>query len=169
MSDNLTVTPGTGVSIAADDVGGGLLVQRTKTTWGPDGTANDVDVASGKPMPVQLRGSDGTDRSSSLKTLTDLGAGEYETVAASVTAQTLGATGAAGDFISHILVIPSTVDAGHVLLLDGATSITVFEGGTASLSNLVPFIIPLGMISASGAWKITTGAGVTCIGVGNFT
>lgn len=169
MADNITVTPGSGKTVAADDVGGGLLVQRTKTTWGADGTANDVDVASGKPLPVQLRGSDGVDRSSSLKTLTDLGAGEYETVAASQTAQVLGATGAAGDFISHILVIPSTVDAGHVLLLDGATSITVFEGGTASLSNLVPFMVPLGMISASGAWKITTGAGVSAIGVGNFT
>jgi hypothetical protein len=169
MSDNLTVTPGTGKTIAADDVGGGLLVQRVKATWGPDGTANDADVASGKPLPVQLRGSDGTDRSSSLKTLTDLGAGEYETVAASQPAQVLGATGAAGDFISHVLVIPASVDAGHVILLDGATSITVFEGGTASLSNLVPFIIPLGMISVNGAWKLTTGADVSAIGVGNFT
>jgi hypothetical protein len=168
MADNIDVTPGTGKTISADDIGGGLLVQRVKATWGPDGTANDVDTASGKALPVALRGSDGTDRSSSLKALTDLGAGEYETVAASVTAQTLGATGAAGDFISHILVIPASLDAGAVALLDGATSITVFAGGTASLSNLVPFVIPLGMISVSGAWKITTGADVSCIGVGNF-
>jgi hypothetical protein len=169
MADNINVTAGSGKTIAADDIGGGVLAQRTKTTWGPDGTANDVDVASGKPMPVQLRGSDGTDRSSSLAALTNFGAGEYETVAASQTAQVLGATGAAGDFISHILVIPTTVDAGAVALLDGATSITVFAGGTASLSNLVPFVIPLGLISVSGAWKITTGAGLSCIGAGNFT
>ncbi len=66
MADNITVTPGSGATISADDVGAGVLVQRTKTTWGPDGTANDTDVASGKPMPVQLRGSDGTDRSNAL-------------------------------------------------------------------------------------------------------
>lgn len=100
--------------------------------------------------------------------LTNFGAGEYETVAASQTAQVLGATGAAGDYISGILVVPATTSPGNVLLLDNATSITVFAGGASSVSNLVPFFIPLGMISVSGAWKITTGANVSCIGIGNF-
>lgn len=95
--------------------------------------------------------------------------GEYETVAASQTAQVLGATGAAGDFISGVLVIPATTSPGNVILLDNATSITIFTGGASSVSNLVPFMIPLGMVSASGAWKLTTGANVSCIGIGNFT
>jgi hypothetical protein len=101
--------------------------------------------------------------------LTNFGAGEYETVAASQTAQALGATGATGDYISGILVIPATTSPGVVTLLDNATSIPVFVGGASSVSNLVPFFIPLGMISVSGAWKITTGANVSCIGIGNFT
>ncbi len=101
--------------------------------------------------------------------LTNFGAGEYETVAASQTAQALGATGATGDYISGILVIPATTTPGVVTLLDNATSIPVFVGGASSVSNLVPFFIPLGMISVSGAWKITTGANVSCIGIGNFT
>jgi len=101
--------------------------------------------------------------------LTKFGAGEYETVAASQTAQALGATGAIGDYISGILVVPASTSPGSVTLLDGSTSITVFAGGASSLSNLVPFFIPLGMISVSGAWKITTGAGVSCIGIGDFT
>lgn len=101
--------------------------------------------------------------------LTNFGAGEYETVAASQTAQALGATGATGDYISGILVVPATTSPGNVLLLDNATSITVFAGGASSVSNLVPFFIPLGMISVSGAWKITTGANVSCIAIGNFT
>jgi hypothetical protein len=94
---------------------------------------------------------------------------EYETVAASQTAQALGATGATGDYIAGILVIPATTSPGNVLLLDNATSITVFAGGASSVSNLVPFFIPLGIASVSGAWKITTGANVSCIGIGNFT
>jgi hypothetical protein len=94
---------------------------------------------------------------------------EYETVAASQTAQTLGATGATGDYIAGILVVPANLNPGNVLLLDNATSITVFAGGTNSVSNLIPFFIPLGMTSVSGAWKITTGASVSCIGIGNFT
>ena len=94
---------------------------------------------------------------------------EYETVAASQTAQVLGPTGATGDYIAGILVVPATTSPGNVLLLDNATSITVFTGGATSVSNLVPFFIPLGMKSVSGAWKITTGANVSCIGIGNFT
>jgi hypothetical protein len=45
----------------------------------------------------------------------------------------------------------------------------VFAGGSSSVSNLVPFFIPLGMLSVSGAWKVTTGADVSVIGIGNFT
>ncbi len=158
MADNFAFTAGSGLTGASDDVGG-VHYARVKATWGPDGTANDVDVATGKPLPIQLRSPTGV----------DLLAGEYETVAASQTAQALGATGAAGDYISGILVIPATTSPGNVLLLDNATSITVFVGGASSVSNLVPFFIPLGMISVSGAWKLTTGTNVSCIGIGNFT
>lgn len=158
MADNVAITAGSGTSIAADDVGG-VFYQRVKVTWGPDGTANDADVATGKPLPVQLRHSTGKGPL----------AGEYETVAASQTGQTLGATGAAGDYISGILVVPATTSPGNVLLLDNATSITVFAGGSDSVGSLVPFFIPLGLISVSGAWKITTGADVSCIGIGDFT
>jgi hypothetical protein len=101
--------------------------------------------------------------------LANMGAGEYETVAASQTAQTLGPLGAAGDYISGILAVPASTSPGTIALLDGATSITVFTGGASSVTNLVPFFIPLGMISVNGAWKITTGANVSCIGIGNFT
>lgn len=58
MSDNVSITAGSGTSIATDDIGG-VQYQRIKTTWGPDGTANDTDVASGKPLPVQLRSATG--------------------------------------------------------------------------------------------------------------
>ena len=95
--------------------------------------------------------------------------GTYETVAASQTAQVLGASGAAGDYIGGVLVIPATTSPGAVTLLDNATSITIFTGGATSVSNLVPFMIPLGAVSVSGAWKLTTGANVSCIAVGNFT
>jgi hypothetical protein len=114
----------------------------------------------------------GTGGSRTLRVAIDnaqLDGSEYETVAASQTAQVLGATGGTGDYISGILVVPATTSPGNVLLLDNATSITVFAGGASSVSNLVPFFIPLGMFSVSGAWKLTTGANVSCIGVGNFT
>lgn len=94
---------------------------------------------------------------------------EYETVAASQTAQALGATGAAGDYIDHVIVVPATTSPGNVLLLDNATSMTLFAGGASSVSNLIPFTVYLGMKSTSGAWKITTGSNVSVIAVGDFT
>jgi len=99
----------------------------------------------------------------------DFSAGEYETVAASQTAQVLGATGAVGDYVAGLLVVPATVSPGLVTLLDNATSIPVFVGGTNSILSLHPFFIPLGMKSVSGAWKVTTGANVSVIAIGNFT
>src|SRR5258705_8582109 len=85
---------------------------------------------------------------------------KYETVAASSTI-TLGGSGATGDLLFGVLVIPSSVNAGAVNVVDNATSISVLAGGTASVSNLVPFLVPLNMTSVSGAWKVITGASVT--------
>jgi hypothetical protein len=101
--------------------------------------------------------------------LTNALIGDYETVAASQTAQTLGATGGTGDYLAGVLIVPATTSPGNVIILDNATSITIFTGGASSVSNLVPFMVPLGMLSVSGAWKITTGANVSAIGIGNFT
>lgn len=102
--------------------------------------------------------------------LSKFGTGYYETVAASQTAQVLqSSTGTTGDYISGVLVIPATTSPGNVLLLDNATSMTIFTGGASSVTNLVPFFIPLGAVSRSGAWKLTTGANVSCIAIGKFS
>lgn len=96
--------------------------------------------------------------------------GDYETVAASQTAQVMGGSGAVGDYLAGVLIIPATTAAGAVSILDGSTSISIFAGGgTTALTTLIPFFVPLGMVSASGPWKITTGANVSAIGIGNFS
>jgi hypothetical protein len=59
MVDNVAITAGSGTTIAADDIGSGILAQRVKPVWGPDGTGNDIDVATGKPLPVQVRSATG--------------------------------------------------------------------------------------------------------------
>ena len=50
MADNV-VLPGTGGTIAADEIGGAQY-QRVKVSWGADGTANDTSAAN--PLPVSL-------------------------------------------------------------------------------------------------------------------
>jgi hypothetical protein len=95
---------------------------------------------------------------------------DYETVAASATDQALGATGATGDYLNGLLVVPATTSPGAITIKDGSGSaITVFTGGATSVSNLVPFFIPIGARSTAGAWKVTTGANVSAIGLGSFT
>lgn len=95
---------------------------------------------------------------------------DYETVAASQTAQVMGATGAAGDYLAGVLIVPAAAAAGAVSILDGATSITIFAGGgTTPLADLKPFFVKVGAVSVNGAWKLTTGANVSAIGLGDFT
>jgi hypothetical protein len=93
---------------------------------------------------------------------------EYETVAASQTGQALGATGATGDYLSHVLVQPTSTAPGVVTILDNAVEVHAYPGGTVG-ADLLPFVIPVGAFSVSGAWKITTGANVKCTAYGDFT
>lgn len=114
---------------------------------------------------------DGTAAEVVYAVLADISNGDYETVAASQTDQVMGATGATGDYLAGVLIVPGTTAAGAVSIKDGSGSaITIFAGGgTTALSALIPFFVPLGIKSTAGAWKITTGANVTAIGIGNFT
>lgn len=162
MADILTVYKSTEYS------GSGKLAH--KFVDNGDGTFSEAVAIASTALPTGAATSaNQTTEIASLSNLNNFGAGEYETVAASQTAQVLGGAGAIGDYIAGLLVIPATTSPGNVLLLDNATSITVFVGGATSVSNLVPFFIPLGMKSVSGAWKVTTGANVSVIGIGNFT
>ena len=84
---------------------------------------------------------------------------------------TLGSTGAAGDILSSVLIIPASLSPGAVQIKDGAggTPITIFPGGANSVGSLVPFSVPLGLKSVTGEWIVITGANVSALGTGNFT
>lgn len=96
---------------------------------------------------------------------------EYETVAASATDQVLGSTGAIGDVLMGLLIVPATTGAGTVSIKDGGgSSINVFVSGT--LADLTPINVsfaPNGIKCTGVGWKVTTGTNVSAIGYGNFT
>lgn len=100
-----------------------------------------------------------------------LSSNRYKAVAASQTATALGPNGGAkGDVLEGVLIVPATTSPGAVSILDDTTSMTIFTGGAGSVTNLVPFFVPLGGLrSLNGAWKITTGAAVSIIAVGRIT
>lgn len=92
---------------------------------------------------------------------------EYETVAASQTAQVLGGTGATRDYIDHLVVVVATAATAAVSILDGSTSISVFPNSPGG--GIGTYHVNLGLYSVSGPWKVTTGAGSSVIAVGNFS
>lgn len=51
MADNVAITAGAGTTIATDDIGSGVQVQRIKPVWGTDGVGTDTSVAN--PLPSQ--------------------------------------------------------------------------------------------------------------------
>ena len=135
-------------------------------------------ITSSNPLPVAGAGTAGTP-SGGVQSVQGVTSGtplrvnlgtSYETVAASQTDQAMGATGAAGDFLAGVLIVPATTSPGAVSIKDGAGSaITIFTGGVGSVASLVPFFVQWGANSAAGAWKVTTGANVSAVGVGQFT
>jgi hypothetical protein len=137
MADNVAITAGTGTSIAADDIGS-VFYQRVKTTWGPDGTANDTDVATGKPMPMQLRSSTGI----ALE-----GSNASVTFTPAATSHTAGdCVGAAGEFTSM------GTSGARIMI----TSATLYIDNTAALATSWRLhlynVTPTSAIADDAAW-----------------
>ena len=90
---------------------------------------------------------------------------KYEHVAASATAQVLGATGAAGDYLHRLIITVSTAATSTVSLLDNASSHVLLAANSA----IGVYSVEVNSKSVNGAWKITTGAGAEVLAIGNFT
>lgn len=95
----------------------------------------------------------------------------YEHVAASQTAQVLGATGAKGDYLHRLICTVTTSATGNVVIVDGSgtgilthTVLPALAGTGVNVYN-----IEVNAVSADGAWKVTTGAGVEVMAVGIFS
>ena len=96
---------------------------------------------------------------------------QYEHIAVGQTAQVLGTTGAVGDYIHRLVCTVTTAATGNVVIVDGTgtgilthTVLPANPGGGIGVYN-----VELNAISANGAWKITTGAGVEVMAVGIFS
>ena len=89
----------------------------------------------------------------------------YETVAVSQTAQVLGTTGAANDYLHRIVVTVSTALTSTVSIIDGSTTILSLPASVA----VGVYVVELGLNAAVGPWKVTTGAGAAVLAVGLFS
>lgn len=154
MSDNFLFTPGAGATGASKDVGG-VQYQRVQPVTG---TTTVTDVSATNPMPVIS--------TALLHRIPNT----YAPIAAGKTNSTLGPTGAAGDYLYGLTMVPGNTSPGAVSIKDGGgSSMTVFTGGAGSVGSLQPFFCFVGATSTAGAWSVTTGADISVIGCGNFT
>jgi hypothetical protein len=187
VSDNVSITAGTGTSIAADEVAdatlGTVKVQYIKIMDGTLNGTNKVTVKGASTAPavtdpalvvsISPNSINPNGRTTVANSAPVVFASQtYNTVAASATAQVLtgGSGGAIGDWLDFLLIIPATISCGAVSVIDGLGSpITVFAGaGVTPLITLMPFTIPIRAITVSGPWKVTTGSNLSVVAIGNF-
>lgn len=97
--------------------------------------------------------------------------GDYKHIAASsnLSVGALG-TGAVGDHLAKVTIMPATTSPGSVTIKDGALgNITLFPGGATSVASLAPITSEVAMTSANGGLAIATGANVSVLASGKFT
>lgn len=92
---------------------------------------------------------------------------QYEHVPVSQTARVLGGTGAVGDYLHRLICTVSTAATGNVVIGDGAFAYTIVPASSGSGINV--YNIEVNAASTTGAWKVTTGAGVEVLAVGIFS
>mgnify|MGYP003345836969 CR=1 FL=1 len=136
MADNVAITPGSGATVATDDVGG-VQYQRVKPSFGADGFA--VDVSSANPLPVIIstgviydslenirQGIDSLNRRLQLQRMNASGEfGVYFTTNSSLTTVSTVST------VSSITNIASIGSAGAFELVRGASR-TAYNTGVRS-------------------------------------
>lgn len=131
-----------------------------KVKWIPLKTTSDgellVSIASGA-------GVDSTNNNFIFEEQND-----HEEVAASQTDQVLGVTGAAGDVLTRLIITVTTAASAAVSIKDGSgSSIPILPNSPGN--GVGVYVVPIGAVSSSGAWKVTTGAGSTVMAIGRFT
>jgi hypothetical protein len=94
----------------------------------------------------------------------------YQAVAASAsdTALVGAGSGASGDYLSHLVCVVATAATSQVQIKDGSGSeITILPNAVGA--GVGTYTIFLGLFSKSGAWKVSTAAGVSVLAAGDFT
>lgn len=172
MVDNVAITAGTGTTVAADDIGGGVLAQRVKPVWGPDGTGNDTDVASGKALPVQVRSATGLipigEPTDAANTATDTTSVTHTSIFKQISASVQIVAGAIAAAVMSVKAAASAFADGSIVTLGAkadakstatdTTSITamsVWKQISASVQSLVTGITTLGAAAMAASLPVT--------------
>ena len=95
--------------------------------------------------------------------------GDYEAVAAGQSDQIMGATGAVGDRLLRVIVCVDTAATGTCSIKDGNGAAIPLTAANTPIGVYVVEINAVAKNATTPGWKITTGAGATALGIGDFT
>lgn len=139
MADNVAITAGSGTTIATDDIGSGVQVQRVKPVWGADGTGTDTQISN--PLPVQ-----GTIESSQASNLGTIVTPKYGVINTSASGDTqLVAT----DSSHKIRVVDYT------LVCDGAVAVKFTKGNSGiAMTGAMSFAANGGIAKGFNPWGL---------------
>jgi hypothetical protein len=161
MADNVGYTPGTGATVAADNIGD-VLFQRVKVTTGADGVANDVSTAN--PMPVEIQGSIPVTIASAIEITNDAG----NAIPVSASALPLPSGAATEATLGSIAAAIRAEDTPHLSGDVGVMSLAVRADGETTLSIPDGDYAPL-QVNAVGRLKVSTQPGLYDLVEGNIT
>lgn len=151
MADNISVTPGTGKVIAADDVGG-VLFQRVKIAHGADGSA--ADASSDTPFPVGVIGT--TTISGSVVT-----SGTHYSPSASFTRPSNATPYSINDTVSGVITLSNFGPSGGGEIVVVGTRFEIdINAVPAGMSNLVAYLYnasPASAYAENAAWDLPSG------------
>lgn len=128
MSDNVSITAGSGTTIASDDIGSGVQAQRVKPVWGVDGTGTDTQVA--QPLPAQT-----TLETSQMSNVGTIITPKF----ASISDSSSGATAIVAADATHKIRVLS-----YVLVADGTTT-AKFQNGSTDITGAMSLIANTGV------------------------
>lgn len=164
MADDIAITPGSGATIAADDVGG-VLYQRVKLGLGADGSATDALGGAGTNASGVLRTTIATDDAMSAA-ITDPG----YTATASITRPSDTTAYAADDAMSNSTSAPT---AGGMTFTVARTSgksflitdlVVIASAGTAYQGELFLYDTAPTAINDNAAFTVSDAEMLTCVG-----
>jgi hypothetical protein len=138
MADNSSIPVASGNETFANNDIGGVKYPRTKMAWGGAGVANDTDVATGKPLPIQLRSSTGI---------------ALEAVSAAATFTPAASSHTANDCVGAAQEFALGATSGARVML---TSATLYIDNTAALATAWRLhlynVTPSSAIADDAAW-----------------
>lgn len=164
---SVEANPGSGGEVFATDEITGEHYPKTKISWGANGQANDTDISNGKPFPIQLRKSDGTEIGSAAAPIRfDPTGSTTQPVSGTVTANLAAGTNNIGDV--DVITLPS-LPAGNNNIGDvDIASLPALPSGSNNIGSVDVDSLPsiTGTVTANlGSPVVTAGSAAGTTGL----